>query len=104
MSLGISTSTGPFLPDCAILNASRMVGTSSADSRTIKLCFVIGMVTPQISISWNESRPIMANGTFPVISTSGTESIQAVAIPVTRLAAPGPLVAITTPIRPVERA
>ena len=44
------------------------------------------------------------HGTFPVIATIGTESRYAVAIPVTRLVAPGPEVAITTPTFPVALA
>ena len=40
-----------------------------------------------------------ALGTWPVMQTSGTESIIAVAMPVTRLVAPGPEVASTTPTR-----
>ena len=43
-------------------------------------------------------------GTCPVMATMGTESIWAVAMPVTRLVAPGPLVAEQTPTRPVARA
>ena len=42
--------------------------------------------------------------TLAVIATNGTESIYAVAIPVTKLVAPGPDVAIQTPTFPVERA
>ena len=38
------------------------------------------------------------------MQTSGTESIFASAMPVTRLVAPGPLVAIATPVFPVARA
>lgn len=39
--------------------------------------------------------------TCPVMATSGTLSIMASARPVTRLVAPGPLVAMHTPTRPV---
>ncbi|MDF9839330.1 hypothetical protein M2105_000326 [Paenibacillus sp. PastF-1] len=42
--------------------------------------------------------------TWPVKTTSGTESINAVAIPVTALVAPGPLVTSATPVSPVARA
>ena len=42
--------------------------------------------------------------TWPVMATIGTESICAVAKPVTRLVAPGPEVAKHTPTLPVERA
>ena len=43
-------------------------------------------------------------GTFPVIATMGIESRNAVAMPVTRLVAPGPDVAIHTPTLPVALA
>jgi hypothetical protein len=43
-------------------------------------------------------------GTWPVMQTIGTESIIAVAIPVTRFVAPGPEVAIATPTPPPARA
>ena len=58
------------------------------------------MVIPRISASWNASVPIAADGTWPVIATIGTESIEASISGVTRLVAPGPDVAIQTPARP----
>ena len=70
----------------------------------MKLCFVIGITTPAISISWKLSLPRSETPTFAVIATSGIESIYAVAIPVTRLVAPGPEVAIHTPTLPVALA
>jgi hypothetical protein len=42
--------------------------------------------------------------TLPVIATSGTLSMKAAAMPVTRFVEPGPLVASTTPTFPVARA
>ena len=65
---------------------------------------VIGSVMPVMSISWNASLPIRAPGTLPVIATIGIESSWAVAMAVTRLVAPGPLVPIHTPTRPLARA
>ena len=62
------------------------------------------MVTPAMSTSWNVSFPSNGRLTFAVIATSGTESMYAVAIPVTRFVAPGPLVARQTPTLPVARA
>ena len=59
---------------------------------------------PMMSVSWKASRPIMARDTWPVIATSGVLSMCAVAIPVTRLVAPGPDVATQTPGRPLARA
>ena len=103
-SFVISTKTGPGLPLFAILKAFLSVGAKFSISFTIKLCFVIGIVAPTISISWNESFPKPDFATLAVIATSGTESIYAVAIPVTRFVAPGPDVAIQTPTFPVERA
>ena len=70
----------------------------------MKLCLVIGMVMPVMSTSWKESRPNSGTATLPVTATIGMESIYAVAMPVTRLVAPGPEVAMHTPTRPVARA
>ena len=64
----------------------------------------MGMVIPVISTSWKASFPIIVEGTCPVIANIGDESIYAVAIPVTRFVAPGPLVARQTPTLPVTRA
>ncbi len=100
----MSTSTGPGLPERAILNARLITGASSFTSFTIKLYLVIGIVIPAISISWNESLPSSGSPTLHVIATTGTESIYAVAMPVTRLVAPGPLVAMHTPTFPVALA
>jgi len=59
---------------------------------------------PKKSVSWNPPLPIIACGTWPVMATSGIESMYASAMPVTRLVAPGPLVAMQTPALPVARA
>ncbi len=66
--------------------------------------FVMGRVMPVMSASWKPSRPMSQVTTWPVIATIGTESIQALAIPVTRFVAPGPEVAQQTPTLPVTRA
>ena len=59
---------------------------------------------PVMSVSWNASEPSIASATWPVMQTIGMESIIAVAMPVTRLVAPGPDVAIATPTLPLARA
>ena len=82
----------------------RIVSASLVTSFTIKLYFVIGMVMPVISISWKLSFPRRDTPTLQVMATIGIESIYAVAIPVTRLVAPGPLVARHTPTLPVALA
>ena len=64
----------------------------------------MGRVTPVTSTSWKASEPSRVEDTWPVMATSGTESIMAVARPVTRLVAPGPEVQSTTPTRPEARA
>jgi hypothetical protein len=38
-------------------------------------CFTTGRVSPIMSVSWNAPRPIMAWGTWPVMATSGQESM-----------------------------
>jgi hypothetical protein len=57
-----------------------------------------------MSISWKASDPSTLLETWPVMQTMGIESIMAVAIPVTRFVAPGPLVAKATPTLPEARA
>ena len=65
---------------------------------------LIGIVIPVMSHSWKASVPISGVRTWPVMQTSGVESIHASAIGVTRFVAPGPDVAIATPTRPEARA
>ena len=64
----------------------------------------MGMVMPVMSISWNASEPRTLLLTWPVMQTTGEESIMAVAMPVTILVAPGPDVAMATPTPPLARA
>ena len=64
----------------------------------------IGIVMPVASVSWKASVPIRFVRTWPVMQTSGVESIHASAIGVTRFVAPGPDVAIATPTLPEARA
>ena len=85
-------------------NAARMVSASLRTSFTRKLCLVIGIVMPVMSTSWKLSKPNRSKLTLPVMATTGTESIYAVAMPVTRFVAPGPEVAMQTPVLPLERA
>ena len=56
-----------------------------------------------MSTSWKASVPISGEATWPVIATIGTLSRKALAMPVTRLVAPGPDVAMHTPGLPVTR-
>ena len=101
MSFGKSTSTGPGRPVVATWNASRITRGMSFTSDTSQLCFVIGIVMPTVSASWNASVPIAEYATWPVITTIGMESRYASASGVTMLVAAGPLVTIATPGRPV---
>ena len=63
----------------------------------------MGKVMPKTSVSWNAPLPIIFWFTCPVMATSGAESMNASAIPVTRFVAPGPEVAMHTPALPVAR-
>ena len=56
-------------------NASRNVRVSSSVDCRRKECFTTGIVMPTMSDSWNESVPMTARGTCPVMTTSGTESM-----------------------------
>ena len=85
-------------------NAFLIVSARRVTSFTRKLCFTVGRVMPTVSHSWKASSPIARVGTCPVITTSGIESMYAVAMPVTALVTPGPLVTSATPGRPVARA
>jgi len=62
------------------------------------------MLMPKMSASWKASVPIAAVTTWPVMATSGMESMLAVVRPVRRLVAPGPDVPTATPALPVTRA
>ena len=66
-----------------------------------QLCLVTGIVMPTVSASWNASVPMTAYGTWPVMTTTGTESMYASHSGVTMFVAAGPLVTIATPGRPV---
>ena len=100
----MSTSTGPLRPVVATWKAALMTAGISLTSWTSQECLTIGIVIPVMSHSWNASVPIKVDRTWPVMQTSGVESIQASAIGVTRFVAPGPDVAIATPGRPEARA
>ena len=75
MSLGMSTSTGPGRPVVAMWNAWRMAMGMSCAEVTRKLCLVTDWVMPVMSASWKASVPMAAVGTWPVITTIGTESM-----------------------------
>ena len=100
-SLGTSTSTGPGRPVVATWNASATTRGMSAASVMSQLCLVMSIVTPVMGHSWKASVPIAVEATWPVITTMGIESIAASASGVTMLVAPGPLVTMATPGRPV---
>ena len=100
----MSTRTGPGRPVRATWNAALIACGISSTSWMSQECFTIGIVTPTMSHSWKASVPIRCVRTWPVMQTSGVESIQASAIGVTRLVAPGPEVANATPTLPDARA
>src|SRR5271166_3745983 len=88
-SFGMSTSTGPGRPVVATWKASAMILGMSAASVMSQLCLVTPIVIPVMSASWNASVPIAVVGTWPVMQTTGMESMYASASGVTILVAPG---------------
>src|SRR5947209_11155413 len=75
MSLGRSTSTGPGRPVVATWKASLTTLGMSWASVISQLCLVTGMVMPVVSHSWKASVPMAVDGTCPVITTMGVESM-----------------------------
>lgn len=71
----MSTSTGPGRPVVAMRCAAARVAGTSSGFVTRKECFVIGIVMPTMSASWNASVPISVENTWPVIAMNGTESM-----------------------------
>ncbi len=100
----MSTSTGPGRPVRAMWNASWIARGSSWGCWIMKECLTTGIVMPIVSASWKPSVPSSSVRTWPVMNTTGTESIIASQIGVIRLVAPGPLVANATPTLPVALA
>ena len=66
--------------------------------------FVTGALTDMTSVSWKASEPSIGEGTCPVMHKTGVLSIFASAMPVSMLVAPGPDVAMQTPVLPEARA
>src|ERR1700674_4895323 len=100
----MSTTTGPGRPVRAISNAVRTVASSRAGSVTRNTCFATGPMIADTGASWNASEPIAAVGTWPQMTTTGTESAIESRTGVTVLVAPGPEVTMQTPTRPLARA
>ena len=68
-------STGPGRPVRATWNASLIVGAMSS-ARVIRYeCLTTDIVDPMTSDSWKLSVPIAVVGTWPVMATTGTESM-----------------------------
>ena len=84
--------------------ASWIARGSSCGFWIMKECLTTGIVMPIVSASWKPSVPSSSVRTWPVMKTTGTESIIASHIGVIRFVAPGPLVAKATPTLPVALA
>ncbi len=72
-------------------------------SVTKNTCFATEPMTAETGASWKASLPIACVGTWPQITTMGTESAMQSRTGVTVLVAPGPEVTMATPTLPVER-
>ena len=104
MSFGRSISTGPGRPVVATWKAAATTLGMSSTCLISQLCFVMPIVTPVMSHSWKASVPMDGVATWPETTTSGVESMYALASGVTMFVAPGPLVTIATPGLPVTMA
>ena len=71
----MSTRTGPVRPLPASWKAWRNDAAIWFGSRIMKLCFVMGIVIPMMSVSWKASRPQRSLLTCAVIATMGVESM-----------------------------
>src|SRR5687767_230267 len=100
----MSITTGPGRPVRAISNAVLTVASSFAGSVTRNTCFATEPMMLATGASWNASLPIAPVGTWPQITTIGTESAIESRTGVTVLVAPGPDVTTQTPTLPVARA
>ena len=86
------------------MKAVRTVASSFSGSVTRKTCFATDPMMEATGASWNASVPMAARGTWPQMTTIGTESAYESLIGVTVFVAPGPEVTITTPTLPLARA
>ena len=100
----MSIRTGPGRPLRAMKSAFDTASGISLARVTWQFHFVTGALTDMTSVSWNASEPSRDDGTWPVMHTTGVLSIFASAIPVSMLVAPGPEVAMQTPVFPDARA
>ena len=73
-------------------------------SVTRNTCFATEPMIAETGASWKASVPMTPVGTWPQITTIGTESAMESRIGVTVLVAPGPEVTMQTPTRPLARA
>lgn len=85
-------------------NARRTAPGSSEARRGCTFHLVTGRDMPSASLSWKALVPITAVATWPLMHSTGTESLIASSRPVMVLPTPGPEVTSTTPTRPVLRA
>ncbi len=75
MSFGMSRRTGPGRPVVAMWKASRTARGMSCAEVTSSLCLVTDVVMPVVSHSWKASVPSAVDGTCPVMTTIGIESM-----------------------------
>ena len=100
---GSSMCVGPGFSSRAILKALRTI-SGMAGIRSIRAFhFVTGLNMSTTSTTWWASLWSLSDDAWPVMATAGARSRYASAMPVRRLVAPGPSVAIATAARPVSR-
>ena len=94
---------GPGFSSCATRNALRTISGIAPTRSTRWFHFVTGSSIRTMSTNWCASLWSLSELACPVNATIGAWSRKASAMPVTRLVAPGPSVAIATAARPVRR-
>src|SRR5436190_5597889 len=100
---GSSICVGPGFSSSATRNALRTISGTARGCSTRWFHLVTGSSIRTISTYWCDSLWSLSRPVWPVSATIGAWSRKASAIPVTRLVAPGPRVAIAIAARPVSR-
>ena len=99
-SSGTSTTTGPGRPEVATAKARATIPGMRSTASTRRNALQAGRRIAAWSVSWVMLSPAWRRCASPTIATTGEPALSASTSPVTRLVAPGPSVASTSPTRP----
>src|SRR6059036_679657 len=99
-SAGHNTTAGPGRPEVAILKAALVTSAAFSGLTTRPIHLLTGASAAAWSSSLAACLPIRRPGVSCTRAMTGTDDFDASKSPVTRLVAPGPVVAAHTPGRP----